>query len=74
MVSSVGQRMSLDGQSELKRFFALMDYIEKSPNKREIIEFSNQGDADKAGHQIRKLGGERVKVSIGASRVVVAVA
>ena len=55
----------------VERYVNLLSYVESSKNGREIIEFSNQGDADTAGHQIRDLAGSVLKVSIGPRRVVV---
>jgi hypothetical protein len=63
----------MDYKSQSSSLMSLIRYVETAPRKREVIEFSSQSDADRAGHQIRRLGGERVKVSIGTARVVVSV-
>lgn len=58
-------------QSLPPKLLSLIKYLEKTDKGRDIIEFSDQGMADKAGHQMRMLGGNMVKVSIGCQRVVV---
>lgn len=53
------------------KLLSLIRYLEKTEKGKDVIEFSEQSMADKAGHQMRDLGGGMVKVSIGCRRVVV---